>query len=119
MDPLALPPVPRRQANSAVPTYQKPSSESSHKHVKSDAKITPPMTQSQTRRQNSTSQEPMAVAQTSESSGPTLYSIPEVDDSNIIMFDPYNPPLNDFSFIDPQEGAKEFLSALGDSGDIL
>ncbi|KAI9571120.1 hypothetical protein HD554DRAFT_2239249 [Boletus coccyginus] len=82
---------------------------------KSDAKITQPGAQSKARHR-STSQEPTAVIQTSEFGKLALYSIPEVDDSDV--FELSDPTLANtrFSFtVDPQEGAKEFFSTLGNN----
>ncbi|KAG6380462.1 hypothetical protein JVT61DRAFT_8607 [Boletus reticuloceps] len=55
------------------------------------------------------------VAQTLESGGSALYSIAEVDDSDMPVDADSDAPPEVFSFIDSHEGAKEFLSVLGDS----
>lgn len=118
MDPPTLPPAPRRpgakRAVSVTPTFQKPSS--SRKRSRPDASVAQSEPHSRLLPQHhSTSQEPIPVAQTLES-GPlglqaTLYSIPEADDSDMVDG---GDPSEVFSFTAPQEGAKEFLSALGD-----
>ncbi|KIK75941.1 hypothetical protein PAXRUDRAFT_18557 [Paxillus rubicundulus Ve08.2h10] len=94
MDPLPLPSMPRKQTPSAVPTSQKPLSESSHKCPKSGTKIAQPVTQPQAGQWY-----------------PTSHELPEITDSD--MLDLYDDPLDKFSLMDPQEGTKEFLSALG------
>ncbi|KAH0826108.1 hypothetical protein J3R83DRAFT_5877 [Lanmaoa asiatica] len=68
-------------------------------------------TQSQITPQHSTFQEPTGAAQTPELGSSALYTIFEVDNNDIF----HPPPEISNFFTNIQEGAKKFLSALGNS----